>query len=49
MSKDEEIALKLTIAMIEGIGKAGDTPNNPYEIVCNYKIILEKLRERSDT
>ena len=49
MSKDEEIALKLTIVMIEGMGKAGDTPNNPYEIVSNYKTILEKLKERIDT
>lgn len=26
---NEEIALKLTIAMIKGMGQAGDTPNNP--------------------
>ena len=45
MSNDEDIALKLTIAMIEGMGRAGDTPNNPCEIVFNYKTILEKLRE----
>lgn len=26
---NEEIALKPTIAMIKGMGQAGDTPNNP--------------------
>lgn len=42
---NEEIALKLTIAMTIGMGQAGDTPNNPYEVARNYKTILNEIRK----
>ena len=45
---NEEIALKLTITMIKGMGQAGDTPNNPYEVVSDYKTILNEIRKREE-
>lgn len=45
---NEEIALKLTIAMIKGMGQAGDTPNNPYEVASDYKTILNEIRKREE-
>lgn len=45
---NEEIALKLTIAMIKGMGQAGDTSNNPYEVVSDYKTILNEIRKREE-
>ena len=47
MSK-EEIALKLTCAMVEGMGRGGDTPNDAYTVAENYKTILKEIADREE-
>lgn len=45
---NEEIALKLTCAMVEGRGRAGDIPNNAYSIADDYKTILKEIKQREE-